>query len=169
VTFHEQIITYFQELVEIITASPEFQAYGVAILFLWTIIPSIKSIVPEVFALPLLLSGVSPAILVLVAGLGATLGDFIIHLAGRGSYRLFKGRFKEKARADHLLHKYSLPIFFATPFFGLVGDIVIFVAGVEHIPFRRIFPYILIGQLLRMSIGMIALMGLIILPEFFGI
>jgi len=101
--------------------------------------------------------------------LGATLGDFIIHILGRGSYRLFKGKFKEKARADHLLHKYSLPIFFATPFLGLIGDIVIFVAGVEHISFRRIFPYILIGQFLRMSIGMIALMGLIMLPEFLGI
>jgi len=168
-TFHVQIITYFQELVDVITASPEFQAYGVAILFLWTIIPSVKSIVPEVFALPLLLSGVSPAILVLVAGLGATLGDFIIHLFGRGSYRLFKGKFKEKARADHLLHKYSLPIFFATPFLGIVGDIVIFVAGIEHISFRRIFPYLLIGQFLRMSLGMIAIMGLIMLPEFLGI
>lgn len=168
-TIIDQIMIAFQELVDVITASPEFQAYGVVILFLWTIIPSVKSIVPEVFALPLLLSGVSPAILVLVAGFGATVGDFIIHLLGRGSYRLFKGKFKEQARADHLLHKYKVPIFLATPFIGIVGDILVFTAGIEHVPFRKIFSFLLIGQLLRMSIGMIALMGIIQLPEFFGI
>jgi len=168
-TFIDEISQAFADLTQVITESPEFQAYGVAILFLWTLIPSIKSIVPEVFALPLLIAGVPPVVLIIVAGVGATLGDFIIHLLGRGSYRLFKGKFKERATAEHLLHKYRLPIFLATPFLGIIGDILVFVAGVEHISFRKIFPFLLIGQLLRMSIGMIALMGLIQLPEFLGI
>ena len=168
-TFVDQVMIYFQDLVELLTESPEFQSFGVVILFLWTIIPSVKSIVPEVFSLPLLLAGTPPIILVTVSAIGATVGDFILYLLGRGSFRLFKGKFKQKASAEHLLHKYRLPIFLGTPFIGIVGDIIIFIAGVEHIGFRRILPFILVGQFLRMSIGMIALMGLIQLPDFFGI
>lgn len=168
-TFIDEIIQVFSDFTQALTESPEFQAYGIVILFLWTIIPSIKSIVPEVLSFPLLIAGMSPVVLVTVSALGATLGDFILHLFGRGSYRLFKGKFKEQARADHLLHTYRLPIFLATPFLGIIGDIVVFTAGLEHISFRKIFPFLLIGQFLRMSVGMLALLGLIQLPEILGI
>jgi membrane protein YqaA with SNARE-associated domain len=157
----------FSEFSDAITASPEFQAFGVVILFLWTIIPSVKSIVPEVFSFPLLTSGISPIILITVSALGATVGDYVLYLLGRGTHRLFKGK-KELARADHLLHKYRLPIFVGTPFLGTIGDIIVYVAGFERVGFIRILPFILAGQFLRMSLGIFALMGLIQLPDFFG-
>jgi len=157
----------FSEFSDAITASPEFQAFGVVILFLWTIIPSVKSIVPEVFSFPLLTSGISPFILITVSAFGATVGDYVLYLLGRGTHRLFKGK-KELARADHLLHKYRLPIFVGTPFLGVIGDIVVYVAGFERVGFMRILPFILAGQFLRMSLGIFALMGLIQLPDFFG-
>ncbi len=166
-TFIDQVIQAFTEFSDAITASPEFQTFGVVILFLWTLIPSVKSVLPEVFSFPLLTSGISPIILITVSALGATVGDYILYLLGRGTHRVFKGK-KELARADHLLHKYRLPIFAGTPFFGLIGDIVLYVAGFERIGFMRILPYILVGQFLRMSLGIFALMGLIQLPDFFG-
>ena len=166
-TFLDQVMLAFSEFSDAITASPEFQAFGVGILFLWTLIPSVKSVLPEVFSFPLLTSGVLPIILITVSALGATVGDYILYLLGRGTHRLFKGK-KELTRADHLLHKYRLPIFVATPFLGIIGDIVVYVAGFERVGFMRILPFILIGQFLRMSLGIFALMGLIQLPDFFG-
>ena len=157
----------FSEFSDAITASPEFQAFGIVILFLWTMIPSVKSILPEVFSLPLLTSGVLPLVLITVSALGATVGDYILYLLGRGTHRAFKGK-KDLARADHLLHKYRLPVFIATPFLGIFGDIIVYVAGFERIGFLRILPFILVGQFLRMSLGIFALMGLIQLPDFFG-
>lgn len=168
-TLINEIINTFNQFTDAITQSPEFQMFGLAFLFLWTIIPSVKSIVPEAFSLPLLISGVSPAVLILVSGVGATIGDYVLYLLGRGSYRLFKGKNKEVARADHLLHKYKLPIFLATPFLSIVGDIIVFTAGIERVGFSRIIPYIFTGQILRMSLGMLALLGLIQLPAFLGI
>jgi len=162
------IVEMFSQLAEQITSSPEFQSFGIVFLFLWTLIPSVKTILPEVFSLPLLTSGVLPLILITVSALGATTGDYILYLLGRGTHRVFKGK-KELAKADHLLHKYKLPVFFATPFLGVIGDVIVYVAGFERIGFLRILPIILAGQFLRMTLGIIALMGIIQLPEFFGI
>jgi len=167
-TFIDQIILAFSDFSEAIQASPEFQAFGLVILFLWTIIPSVKSILPEFFSLPLLTAGVMPLVLITVSALGATVGDYVLYLLGRGTHRVFKGK-KDLARADHLLHKYRLPIFIGTPFFGVIGDIIVYVAGFERIGFMRILPFILVGQFLRMSVGMLALLGLIQLPDFFGL
>lgn len=164
----DQIVDFFNELTQVIAQSPEFQAFGLFILFLWTIIPSVKSIVPEFFALPLLLSGMSPAVLIMVSATGATIGDFVLYLLGRGTHRLFKGK-KDLARADHLLHKYRLPIFLATPFLSVFGDIIVYVAGFERIGFMKILPFIFVGQFFRMTVGMLVLLGILQLPEFFGI
>ena len=152
-----------------LVASELFQAIGLVVLFAWTIIPSIKSILPEVFSLPLLLAGTHPLVLIIVSASGATLGDYILYVLGRGAHRLFTKKKKELAEADHLLHKYRLPIFFGTPFIGIFGDIIIFVAGAERIGFLRILPFIFSGQILRMTIGILGLMGLLQLPQFFGI
>jgi len=167
-SIHEQIIEFFDQFTQMLIASELFQAIGLVVLFAWTIIPSVKSIFPEVFSLPLLLAGTHPVVLITVSALGATLGDYILYVLGRGAHRLFTGKKKELAEADHLLHKYRLPIFFGTPFIGVFGDIIMFVAGAERIGFMRILPFLLAGQFLRMTIGMLGLLGLVQLPQFFG-
>ena len=90
-----------------------------------------------------------------------------MYLLGRGAHRLFTKKKKELAEADHLLHKYRFPIFLIAPFTGVFGDIIVFVAGAERIGFARILPFLLTGQFLRMTIGMLGLLGLIQLPQFF--
>lgn len=166
----------FSEIVSMITdfsngiiQSPEFQQYGIFILFFWTIIPSAKTIVPEVFSFALLMAGKTPIQLIVISAIGATIGDYVLYLLGRGSFRLFKGKNKEVAEADHLFHKFRLPIFLATPFLSIVGDIIVFTAGIERVGFKRILPFILTGQTVRMTLGMLALLGIISLPEYLGI
>jgi len=171
VTSHDQVLVdlfnFFQEFANQIILHPLFATFGTFFVFVWTIIPSIKSIPVEILSFPLLQSGVSPIALVLVAWLGAVAGDYILYLAGRGVFHVVKRKSKELAKADHLLHKYRF-IFLVTPFLGIIGDTVVFVAGLERIGFRRLLPYVLIGHFIRFTVGMIALMGIIQIPEFFG-
>ena len=161
------LFNFFQELANQIILHPLFATFGTFFVFVWTIIPSVKSIPVEILSFPLLQSGVSPIALVLVALLGAVAGDYILYLAGRGVFHVVKRKSKELAKADHLLHKYKF-IFLVTPFLGIIGDTVVFVAGLERIGFRRLLPYVLIGHFVRFTLGMIALLGIIQIPEFFG-
>ena len=162
------IVGLFDDLVNQIASNPIFESLGIFFIFIFTIIPSAKSIPVEIFSFPLLQSGVSPVLLILMAWLGAITGDYILYLAGRGLFHVFKRKSKELASADHLLHKYRY-IFLATPYLGLIGDTVVFVAGVERIGFKKILPFIVIGHLSRFTIGMLALLGVVQLPEFLGI
>jgi len=167
-SIHEQIIEFFDQFSQMLIASELFQAIGLLVLFAWTLIPSVKTIFPEVFSLPLLLAGTHPLVLIIVSASGATLGDYILYVLGRGAHRLFTKKKKELAEADHLLHKYRMPIFLITPFTGIFGDIIVFVAGAERIGFARILPFIFTGQILRMTLGILGLLGLVQLPQFFG-
>jgi len=163
------ISNFFQHLADQIIANPLFESLGVFFVFIWSVIPSAKTVPVEFFLFVLLQSGVSPILLVIIASLGALAGDFIIYLIGRGVFHAIRGKPKDIARADHLLHKYRHPIFFATPFLGIFGDSIVFVAGIERVGFKRILPYLVIGQFTRFTIGMFALLGIIQLPEFIGI
>jgi len=171
VTFHNLVMldffNFFQELSNQIITHPLFATFGTFFVFLWTLIPSAKTIPVEILSLPLIQAGVSPIVLIIMASLGAIAGDYILYLAGRGVFHVIKRKSKELAKADHLLHKYRF-IFLITPFIGLIGDTIVFVAGLERIGFRRILPYIVIGHFIRFIIGMLALIGLIQLPDFFG-
>jgi membrane protein YqaA with SNARE-associated domain len=162
------IIDLFNDLVNQIASNPFLESLGVFFIFIFTTIPSAKSIPVEIFSFPLLQSGVSPVLLVLMAWLGAVTGDYILYLAGRGVFHVVKRKSKKLASADHLLHKYRY-IFLVTPYLGLIGDSVVFVAGVERIGFKRLLPFILIGHLSRFTIGMLALLGVVQLPELLGI
>lgn len=163
------VTNFFENLSQLILSNPLFEPLGVFFVFIWSVIPSAKTIPVEIFIFALLQSGASPIVLVIIASFGAVTGDFVLYLLGRGVFHTIRRRKKDLARADHLLHKYRLPIFLGTPFAGLIGDTVVFVAGLERIGFKRMLPFLLIGQFSRFTIGMLALLGIIQLPEFLGI
>lgn len=167
--FFSPLTNFFENLSQQILSNPLFEPLGILFVFIWSVIPSAKTIPVEIFIFALLQTGVSPFILIIIASLGAISGDYVIYLIGRGVIRAVRRKPKEMARADHLLHKYRHPIFLTTPFFGLVGDSIVFLAGIERIGFIRMLPFLIIGQFSRFTIGMFALLGLIQLPEFFGI
>ena len=144
--------------------TPEFQTFGLVILFVWTIIPSAVTI-SEVFTIPLLALGVSPVILIIVGTLGSTAGNYILYLIGRGTHRAIKGKHKKTADADHFLHKYRHPIFFAVPFLLFIGDFIVILAGYKRIGFIKILPFLLIGETIRQTLSVYAILGLIQLPE----
>lgn len=163
------ITNFFQGVSDNIITHPMFESLGGFFVFIWSVIPSAKIVPVEIFILALLQLGVSPVLLVIVASLGALTGDYIIYLLGKGIIHAVRGKPKKLVSADHLLHRYRHPIFFATPFLGILGDGIVFVAGIEHVGFKKMLPFLLIGQFGRFTIGMFALLGIIELPEFLGI
>jgi len=167
--FMIDISNFFQDISDKIISHPMFESFGAFFVFIWSVIPSAKTVPVEIFILALLQTGVSPVLLVVVASLGAVTGDYVLYLIGRGVIHAVRRKPRELARADHLLHKYRHPIFLATPFLGIIGDTIVFVAGIERIGFKRISIFLLIGQFGRFTIGMLVLLGIIQLPEFFGI
>lgn len=164
-----QISGFFQELAQSLISHPNFEAIGVLIVTIWSAIPSAKSVPVEFFSLALVSAGVSPLFLIIGATLGAVLSDYILYLLGRGTFRLFKGKQKEVARAEHLLHKYRLFIFFFTPFLGIIGDAVLFVSGLERVGFRRIWYILIAGHFTRFTIGMYIIINAIQVPEFLNL
>lgn len=160
-----QILQYFSELSERIIASPEFQSFGIGILFLWCAIPT-SIPVTEIITLPLYLIGISPILLVIVTTLGVTVGNYILYVFGIGTHRVIKGMHRKEADASSLLHRYRLPIFIAVPFLFVAGDIIMSIAGYQRIGFRKILPYLLFGELIRSSLGILMIMGLVKLPSF---
>ena len=159
------LIQYLSDLSSHIVNSPDFQTFGLIILFLWTAIPS-SVFISEVILLPLIVTGVSPIVLIIVTTLGITVGNYFVYLFGRGTYRIIKGKNNNQADAQHLLHKYRLPIFITVPFLFVIGDLIVGIAGYERIGFRKILPFLLIGEFLRSILSVLVLMGLIELPNF---
>lgn len=158
------IFTFVEPLYQSIIHSEFFINFGLLALFFLSAIPLLVTITNEVFFVPLLNAGIHPFYIVLVAGLGAILGDFIEYNIGRG-IKIIRGN-KDSAKADHLLHKYRLPIFLVTPFLLIVGDVIMIIAGHEKIGFRNIFPIVLVSQFLKKSLVMLVLLELIKLPSF---
>lgn len=159
------LIQFFSELANRIIVSPDFQNFGLLILFLWGALPT-SIPVAEVITVPLFGAGVSPVVLVLVSTSGVTVGNYLLYLLGRGAFRVIKGKHKEEAQAEHLLHKYRFPVFLAVPFMLIVGDIIVGIAGFERIGFKKILPFLIVGELIRQTLGIFIVMGILKLPSF---
>jgi membrane protein YqaA with SNARE-associated domain len=155
-----QIDPFYQSII----SSQFFINFGLFALFLVSAIPQILTITNEIIFVPLLDAGIHPFFIVVVAGLGAVLGDFIEYNIGRG-INILRGN-KGSENANHLLHKYRLPIFLVTPFLLIIGDIVLIIAGHERIGFKKIFPIVLVSQLLKKSLVMLIVLELVKLPNF---
>jgi membrane protein DedA with SNARE-associated domain len=97
-------------------------------------------------------AGVSPFFLVLFFSLGRLVGQAILYTIGRYIYRIFKGKDKDIAGIDHLLHKYKYLIYVVSPLLGSVNDIVMLVSGHERIDFKKIAPLLYIGNVISGAI-----------------
>ena len=160
----QTIFTLIDPFYQSIIHSQFFINFGLLALFLVSAIPQILTITNEIIFVPLLDADIHPFYIVLVAGLGAVLGDFIEYNIGKG-INIIRGN-KENAKADHLIHRYRLPIFLITPFLLIVGDIVLIIAGHERIGFKKIFPIVLVSQLIKKSLVMLVVLELVKLPDF---
>ena len=144
-----------------------FAQVGALIVFFYGFLPQTFPQVSIVgFIVRLIDSGFSPVVIVLLGAGGKLGGQFLLYSLGKYSYRLFKKRKRQIASAEHIMHKYRSVIFFTPAWLGALGDIIMVLAGHQHMSFKKIAPYLFIGNTAKLGIGMLVLLGELQLPEF---
>lgn len=137
-----------------------FVTLGIFSIFLYEIIPSAFRLLGTTgFFIGLINEGIHPMLLIILASIGRLLGWYILYLIGKLVYRVFKGKERDLAGADHFLHKYRLIVFFLVPFLGALGDLVVVIAGHQRIGFARMLPFLLFGNIIRYTIWLYITLG----------
>ena len=143
-----------------------FVRLGILVIFFYELIPfTFRFITDSGFFVGLLQAQISPIVLLLLVVLGKLTGYYILYIIGRGVSRILRGKNKELAGAEHILHKYKFFVFLAVPFLGSVGDIIVLIAGHERLGFARIAPLLFISSIVRTSIWLFPFMAQLKLPD----
>ena len=126
---------------------------GFISIFLYELVPTLFRLLSTTgFYIGLLNEGINPMVLVIVSSIGRIFGFYLLYLLGRFLYRIFKKKNRELADADHMLHKYSMIVFFLVPYLGVLGDIIVIVAGHQRIGFIKMIPILLLSTVSRTAI-----------------
>ena len=143
-----------------------FIRLGILVIYFYELIPfTFRFITDGGFFVGLLQGGINPIALLIITALGKLTGYWILYMIGRFVSRVLKGRDKQLAPAEHILHKYKFFVFMAVPFIGAVGDIVVLIAGHERLGFARIAPLLFVSSILRISIWLFPFMAQLELPN----
>ncbi len=143
-----------------------FVRLGILVIFFYELIPfTFRFITDSGFFVGLLQAQISPIVLLLLVVTGKLTGYYILYMIGRGVSRILRGKNKELAGAEHILHKYKFFVFLAVPFLGSVGDVIVLIAGHERLGFIRIAPLLFFSSILRTSIWLFPFMAQLKLPE----
>lgn len=133
---------------------------GTLSIFLYGFVPSIFKIIGTTgFFIALFQDGVNPFILIALGAIGETLGSSVMYIIGRYIFRLFKGKHREFAPAEHFLVKYRLIVFYLIPFAGSLGDVAMILAGHQRIGLMKIIPFVLLGNFVRYGIWFMVTIG----------
>ncbi len=133
---------------------------GTLSIFLYGFVPSIFKIIGTTgFFIALFQDGVNPFILIGLGAIGETLGSSVMYILGRYIFRLFKGKTRDLAPAEHFLVKYRLIVFYLIPFAGSLGDVAMILAGHQRIGLLKILPFVLLGNIVRYGIWFMVTIG----------
>ncbi len=158
-TFQDSLVTLFDE---------GFAQFGILAAFVYGFLPvtlmklGITGIVVRVLDL-----GISPLFLILFFSLGRLIGQGILYGVGKYTYRIFKGQHRSLVDAEHILHKYKIVIYLATPLLGSIGDLIMLVSGHQRIGFMKIAILLYIGNVISTSIWIYWTVATINLPALF--
>lgn len=143
-----------------------FSRLGILVIFFYELIPfTFRFITDSGFFVGLLQEGISPIMLIIITALGKLVGYYILYMLGRGVSRVLRGKNKELAGAEHILHKYKFLIFAVLPFLGSLGDLVMLIAGHERIGFLKVAPILFVSSMIRISIWLFPFMAQLQLPD----
>jgi len=143
-----------------------FVKFGLSTIFFYEFIPSVFRIIgTSGFYVGLLDSGVSPLMLILLTAVGKLGGQYLLYLLGRFLFRIFKGKNRDLARADHFLHKYRIFVFFIIPYIGTLGNIIMVIAGHQRLGFARIAPILFVSNVVRSGTWLFFFIGQMELPS----
>ena len=135
-----------------------FIAYGLAGLFLLSLISSIIPIPTEPVVFGLLDVGKNPEIILLTLIAGSIIGASLGYLLGKYELRKiipFHDKEKEK-QMQMQFRKYGALFLLVSPWIPLVGDLAPMVAGIENYETKRFLIVISIAKIIK-SIGIVYL------------
>ena len=137
------------------TKTDLFHDFALLFIFLIAGSPSFQPLPNEVFVIPAYVLGLSPLLIVIAVGFGGFLGDTGLYFLGHHVHKKIKG--STKSRVNHWLYKYKHFVYVLSPnlFFG-IGDVIMIFSGIRHIPFRKIVPFLILGNFVRGLWGMLA-------------
>ena len=160
------LVTEFSTSLEIILNSA-FGQFGALLIFFYGFLPQTFQLVSITgFIVRLLDTGFSPMVIILLGSGGILGGQFLLYTLGKYSYRLFKKQKKKLVSTEHIMHKYRSIIFFSPVWLGALGDLILILAGHQHTSFKKIAPYLFIGNLTKLGFGMLVLLAQLQTPEF---
>lgn len=143
-----------------------FSRLGILVIFFYELIPfTFRFITNSGFFVGLLDGGISPIAILIIVASGKLVGYYILYMIGRGVSRILKGKDKELAGAEHILHKYKYLVFTVLPFLGSLGDLVMLIAGHERIGFLKVAPLLFISSVARIAIWLFPFMAQLNLPD----
>lgn len=143
---------FFSEFVK----TNSFHDFALAIIFIVAGTPSFFFIPNEAFTIPAYVLGVSPLLILLAVGFGGFCGDSLIYFVSKHIHKKYTGN--EIKHASHWLYKYKHIVFVISPtlFFG-IGDLIMVLAGIRHLNYLGIAPFVLIGNFIRAILGIIVI------------
>ena len=157
----QQAFTW-SEIANVVDKSIEdwYVMLGFIAIFLYELVPTVFRLLGTTgFFVGLLQEGINPMFLVIISSIGRLVGWYLLYLLGRFIFRLFKGKNRDLAEAEHVLHKYRLIVFFLVPFFGFAGDLVVVLAGHQRLGFIKIAPFLFISNVIRYAIWLYITIG----------
>lgn len=167
-TFESAFTIDFNQTIDMFF-NDNFVMLGILSIFLYELVPSAFRLLGTAgFFVGLLESGISPLFLILVTALGRLFGQYVLYLIGRLLFKVIHMKKQELANAEHLMHKYKFLIFPLIPFLGVLGDIIMIIAGHQRLGFAKLAPILFISNGLRTGIWLFWFMGQLSLPDILG-
>lgn len=166
-----QLVSMAQTAFSTFIHSNPLQQFGLLGVFIVGIIPSFVIFVPdESVLIPVYLSNpISDQVhkMILIYGFGIFLSGTMIFFASHHLTNLLRKEHKEAVEAKHFLYKYRMPVFIIAPslLFG-VGDAIVIWAGIRHLHYLGILPYLILGSFIRAIWGVLIV---IFVPHLIGL
>lgn len=160
---------YCSQILNWLVSNPFFQQNQIALMFGFSIIPSIFLPIPRTeLMIPLLTNGADASGIVIAATAGNVLGQvFLYYLAKHGFGYLKRKELKKDKEIKHFLHKYSYLIFLIAPFGFIGGDFLVLYAGFSRVKIHQFLIPLIIGFTIKNIVSVIfVLNGITILPRF---
>lgn len=156
--------SFYQPLVDFTIASSFYQSYGLIVVLLYSMTPSIVFIPNEAFYIPLMnTNGVSAEVIVILIGVGGSIGDSLIYFASYHGVKYFK---KEEKMANKKVnkmlkhfHRHKSWIFLISPSVIGLGDFALVYAGVNKLHYSEFFHYLIAGNFIRAIWGIALVLG----------
>lgn len=142
----EEILRLIQEF----SKTELFQHYTLIFIAVFASTPSFFFMPNEALTVPAYLLGVNPIAIIIAVGIGGFIGDALIFYF---AHRLQNFLRRKKSKLDNRLsrlyrHKHIAFLLSPSLFFGL-GDAILIIGAIRHVPFKGIAPYLFLGNLFR--------------------